>query len=539
MSNDQPTLNSGQGASDPAPPGRSKTRALVVGGALLSLVALAIAGAWAWTALSPSGKQPHEVLPADTMAYVRIDLDPSASQKVNLFRLAQRVPDLAEEIGIDDDTDLRRLFIDEIAAGCVDYDDDVEPWLGKRLGVGVGPDNDAELPDARIALQVTDEDAAEEGLRKLFSCEGDNDSIDIAFLDGYAIITPTQHPAADAVAAAKEKSLAENENFVADTAELETEGLISGWADMDKLMELAAATQSIADLPTDELPVSGAFAVSATSTSLKVQAVSQRADDRPETAATHTLGQLPEDTLVGLTLTGVGDQVAKNWDNFAEAGDAALGALPLPGLTASPNYSELGDPFAPSTSGPRFDDIIDEIESTLGLALPDDLVTLLGDSFSVYLGSEGLAEVLSGESAPNPADVSLGLVFDGETDKVADIAERLVAAAQTNGGLELATEKGDDLVSIATSGDVAKRLTESGDLSGTDAFSDVIGDNGANALFVNVEALVELITKANPEFTDSEAFDVARIFRAVGLSSSPVGDRHDRHTLALSFTEED
>ncbi len=62
--------------------------AVLLGGAAWALVAV----------LGGGGPQPAEALPASTAAYFRIDLDPSAGQKIAALRLADRFPAL-EDVG--------------------------------------------------------------------------------------------------------------------------------------------------------------------------------------------------------------------------------------------------------------------------------------------------------------------------------------------------------------------------------------------------------------------------------------------------------
>jgi hypothetical protein len=101
---------------------------------------------------------------------VSIDLDPSASQKVAAFKLANRLPSLKDELGIESGDDLRRAIVEKLAdeSGCdIDYDDDVKPWIGSSAGVGLVGESD---PHPALALAITDEDKARAGARLLLDC---------------------------------------------------------------------------------------------------------------------------------------------------------------------------------------------------------------------------------------------------------------------------------------------------------------------------------------------------------------------------------
>ena len=145
------------GPQQPAPKGRRRGVLIGIGGVVV--VALIIAGGIvAWSKLSGGGPQPAEAVPSDAMAYVRLDLDPSAAQKLDAMSLLHKWPEFEEATGIsDDDVDLRKLFVDEVLSddGCdVDFDDDIEPWIGDRLGFAVV--EGADSPTQMLAVQVSD-----------------------------------------------------------------------------------------------------------------------------------------------------------------------------------------------------------------------------------------------------------------------------------------------------------------------------------------------------------------------------------------------
>ena len=123
--------------------------------------------------LSGGGPQPAEAIPSSAIAYARIDLDPSADQKINVVQLLRNVPEFEEATGITSDTDDLRKRMFELALedseGCsdIDYDDDIEPWIGDRAARR----RDARRrgggsPEPLLVLQMSDEDAAETASRR-------------------------------------------------------------------------------------------------------------------------------------------------------------------------------------------------------------------------------------------------------------------------------------------------------------------------------------------------------------------------------------
>lgn len=571
-----PTEPAAAGAAAGSGGGRGKVVALGVAGALA--VAAVGGGAYAWTQLSGGGTQPHDVLPADTIAYVRLDLDPSAKQKVDLFRLAQRVPELAEAVGLDDeDDDLRRLVLEDALGDCADYEKDVEPWLGERIGLGIGPDV-AQGPEesVRLAVQVTDEDAAKTGIAKLFAC--DDKDAGVAFLEGYAVVTPSQKSADAAVAAAQEGSLADSERFSADADALGEDGILSGWVDVEKGVELAKSAggedlgADAADLDrlADEVG-SVAFALSASSTSLHLDAVGRQGDDPTETPEVRSLAALPEDTVVGLSVAGGGKAVQENWEelktqlqDLLDLG-SAFGGLPgglgSSGASAAGEYPEFdADAYAADPEGYEeeylaqveaassggaggsqvdVDEAIAEIEKNLDVRLPQDLVTLLGDALTVYVGSDGLQELASSGGPGDPSDVAAGLVMEGDTDAASDLAGRLVATVERLGGLQLATADGDDAVSLATSQDVADTLVEDGGLGEAETFRSVVGEGPlAGGLFVDVGTILDVVAAADPSAENDDVFQSLRILDAAGMTATQPQDGYFGFRLAVAFTQE-
>jgi hypothetical protein len=573
---------------DPAEPtaetsGGGAGRKVALGVAGVVAVAAVGGGAYAYTQLSGGGTQPHDVLPADTFAYVRLDLDPSAGQKIDLFRLTKRVPELSKELGIrDEDDDLRKIVLEKALGDCddVDYDRDVEPWLGERLGLGVGSfENEDEA--IRIAVQVKDEDAAKDGIAKLFAC-GDEE-FGLAFLDGYAIVTPTQKTADAAVKAAEEKPLADVASFKDTSGALDEQGVLSGWADIEGGLAAAKEAGLEADLgadETDELEQitdevsSVAFALSATSTSLRFDAVGRQGDDPTKLPEIRGLGSLPKDTVVGLTLPGGGALVEENWDELKSSLQdlldigPALGFVPgLSGVAGPPadqpavefdadayaadpeGYQEeylkqLEQQYetpAPGTGGGAdVDETIAQLEQTLDVTLPEDLVTFLGDAISVYVGREGLDTLTSDAGPSSPADVATGLVLEGDEEKAADLAGRLVAKVKELVGVDIATADGGDAVSLATSTKVADELVKDGGLGDTDLFTSVVKDGNTGGLFVDVGTLLDAIAEAAPDVAQDETFASVRDnLDAVGISGTRPGDGFAGYSLAVAFTEKD
>lgn len=533
-----------------SPEGRGTKRA-VVGGIAAALILGGGYGAYAvYDKLDGGGTQPHDVLPASTQAYVRIDLDPSAGQKVDLFKLIRKVPDLADEAGIKSDKqDIRELvFRDIVASECdsLDYDKDVEPWLGDRLGVGGNIDDESFL----IAIQTKDEDASRAGIKKLFTCA--DEKYGIAYLDGYAIVGPKQADVDAAITATKKASLGDKKEFVADFDELGNQGVVSGWADLESI----AKNPDVKDAAGPEIQAlakAGTVAAALRTDGPAIEiAVLSGATGKGTSAATD-LAKLPNNTAAALSIAGLGDQVTTSFDSFVQEFDSAFsgfsGEVPSTSPTLSPE--ELEELGLPADFNEQFGDVsggdgpigaqsfIDEIEQATGLKLPEDLATLFGNSLTLAIGSDNLETIptLSGPEALSALDIAVALT----SDKAAalDLVQRIAQLASDN-GIPLVASPTDDGAVLATNQGAADAITDpKGSLGDEKAFTSVIpdGDTTYGGAFVNIGTILDKLLEAEPPDDIRDDIESVGKLSAFGVSAAKQGDDRTLTRLRLSFKD--
>lgn len=606
-----PPASTGDAATGGGGSGRRMSLGLKVGfGVLtLALIAGAAVGVVAYTKLSGGGPQPADVLPATTVAYARLDLDPSASQKIALLDLIDRVPEVKEGLGleeVDSQADLREVaFTDwfglEDSCG-VDYEDDVKPWIGERLGLGlvggfeITEDEDETAlsiaENSVLVLQVTDEDAAREGITRLVTECGvleeiagdlgeDLDEPGIAFRDGYALVTISPESADAIDAASDEGTLAgDNDKFSGDMDTLGEDGVASVWYDQGALFAKAeeALDELGDDAPADVEEFLSAYEV------LDTAAVTVRAtDDSLEAAGVTTLTRdldspdedgvagLPEDTLIGASLVG-GSQYADNiWTSVLPLGELFFGfqafeycfpedepdvetdpvepAEPSPAPEPTvPDGSTVPEPVDPGTAipeeeddlqleectPPTFDDALEDFEDETGLTLPEDLGTLLGDELNLYVGSSGLDDLDRARDFDDLLDtVQAGIEITSDGD-VAGVLESLVEYI----GVDLDVTETDDGAIVATNDGAAEALESDDGLAGTEAFGTVIEeqDRPLGGLFVDITGLVDALKAAG---APSEVTDDLTFLRAFGLSVWLEDDSTVSFSAKLSFNPED
>jgi hypothetical protein len=577
-----------QYAGPPPPPGPPPVandhggrggRKLIVGGIVAALVLGGGYGAYAvYDNLDGGGPQPHDVLPASTDAYLRLDLDPSAGQKVDLFKLIRKVPDLADEVGITSDkSDIRKLvFKDILASECddLDYDKDVEPWLGDRIGVGF----DIDAKQALVAVQTKDEGKSRAGIKQLFECA--NDTYGIAYLDGYAIVTPKQADADKAVTAAKKSSLGDNKTFTADFDQIGNQGVASGWANLEALAKVPEISDSLGE-DADELSKAGtaAMALRADGSAIELAVLGGPATGGDKAT---NLAKLPDDTVAALSIAGLGDQVTKGFDAFVEEfdkefsggpfGSGAIGsgdtgpdddllgntgadadpisAVPTaPAPTVSPDDLGPDDDFGldddfgddpggfgtPGASGAQ--GFIDELERETGFRLPEDLATLFGDSLTLAIGSENLEKIptLSGPEGVSALNIALALT----SDKAAalDLVQRFAQKA-SEGGVPLVASPTDDGAVLATNQDAADAIADpDGSLGDSKTFKSVIpdGDGTYGGLYIDIGTILDKVLEADPPADVRKGIESASALSAIGVSASKQDDDRSLTRLRISF----
>jgi hypothetical protein len=204
------------------------------------------------------GSQPTEAIPANALSYVSVDLDPSASQKVEAFKILKKFPALDDELEISSQDDLRRWVFEkaqeEGTCAGLDYDEDVAPWIGDRLAMAMVPaETKGESPTPIVALQVSDEDAAAEGIAAIAECGEAGEDFGVAFTGDYALLSDSTEHAESLAGDAEEGSLADDADFEEWMGRLGEPGILTMYVapnGMDAMLDLQEGLAD--DLPSME-----------------------------------------------------------------------------------------------------------------------------------------------------------------------------------------------------------------------------------------------------------------------------------------------
>lgn len=502
--------------------------------ASLGVVGVVAAGAWAALSLMSTGEQAATAVPADAVAYVSLDLDPAAEQKLEAVRIVEKFPALDEELGLDVQDDLRRWAFEEIrgdACADLDYDEDVAPWIGDRVAVAVLPPEEPDGdPVPMVALQVTDQDAASAGLDAVAACaeknvdEREGDDVAFAFTGDYVVLAETQAVADGLVQDAAERALADEPAFTRWTEAAGDPGIVSVYV-------ASAAAGLMGDL-TDEL--SGGMP--GTMGGMPGLFGGHGSDGQLEKMAADFEG------LAGVVRFRDGaveaEMVAGGLPSgFAGAGDAVAGLSDLPASTGAAfgfavpegwlqEYLEMMGELG----GLPLEQMLAEGEAATGLELPEDIETLLGESVSLVVDSELDAEAVI--ASADPSTVPAGARVVGDPAEILPVVDKIKAAVGPDADM-LHVREGDGAVAFGVSPDYVATLAGDGGLGDVASFRDVVpeADRATGVLYVDfaagdswVQRLVQELSRVMGGEAEPEVEANMAALDALGVSSWVDGD---------------
>ena len=460
--------------------------------------------------LASSGAQPDQWAPASSIAYIKIDLDPAASEKIAALRFEQKFPDAPHVTSADQlkDALLSKAFAQP--SSNIDYATDIKPWLGDRVALAAYPDASGKIQPVGI-LQVKDATQAQAGLTKLIHAPGAGgmSTAGFALENDYAIVGPSQAAVDAAVAAARTSSITASTQYAADVATLGGDRIVTAWADLGAVSKYAAKMQT-AELSGALGALSSASSGSGSSSSTGSGWVGgSDSSGLASLAPTTVLGPSTISGLAGLTGTQgltnqlkgrlvlglslqsgyaeisgrvVGGDTTGIQSQNADAG-ALLGQLPagsVAGVAVSGVGAAISKELTTLESGPLaslgFKDELDAASAQLGISLPGDAVNLIGNGVVIGLDAvpaDGAKAKFTGIA--EPTDVASGL----------KTAQALAKLLTTNGTPATATASGSNVV-------VTNDAAASGALGNDAGFKSAMSgmpDNVVGAAYVNLAGI--------------------------------------------------
>jgi hypothetical protein len=529
-------------------------RGLTIGGGLVGAAAIGV-GAWAAYSFISTGPQPAEALPADTLGYLSVDLDPSGGQKIEALRTLNKFPKFKDDVGVGTDDDVKKAIFERILeqAPCdgLDYDGDIRPWIGDRAAVAA-VDAGNESPDVVLVLQVTDADKADAGLSSIRDCgQGASDSSGGSdesaanatggwVIEGdWAVIAETEGIAQDVANASKDGSLADDEDFQHWTSEAGDSGVVTMYAGPSLGDYVAAhvgdlfgfpfgfasgsdcavsSGPSAAANPLDEICTDASGDGGSGGTQLP-DAVQQTLEDFQGIAGTVRF----DNGAIELEFAGGGAEQVPFFSG--QSADDVIATLP--GDTAAAFgvgfadgwFGDLVDFYAPLVGGTDdVDAFVQQMSEETGLDIPDDIEALLGDAAVVAVDSGIDPDAMV--NSTDGSDVPVAVKVKGDPDAIEAVLEKLRAKV-TDGGdvLVLDSDSEGDFVAIGPNAAYRAKVLGDGHLGDNDVFKDVVreADSASAVLFVNIDELQGLIEQSAGG--DQELIDNVKPLSGFGIST--------------------
>lgn len=480
----------------------------LIGAGTAGAVGIVAAGAWGVSSFMGGSTAPASAVPAGALAYLAVDLDPAGDQKLEAHRTLSKFPALKKELRLEEGGDLRRALFDALAegGGCdLDFERDVDPWLGSRMAMSVVPGEKEPVPF--VVLEVDDPDAVEIGLGELATCGGRElgaeagsgpdkgaDDYGVAFVGDYAVVAETRGLAEDVARDAEAGPLEQDAAFQRWVGEAGGAGIVTGYIAAEAA-DVALDAMSDALLP--EVPPTGM-------SSLPHEQLEQLAADFEGAAVVARFdgGALEVQSATG----GLSTSRLLGHPTAQAAGDGGLSALP--GTTAAAYGFAVSDTFAADmveafsqvTDADSVERSLAQAERQTGLELPEDLQTLLGDGVSLALDSS--ADVAGWAEGTGTERVAAGVRIVGDPDRILPILDKLRAAGGP-GAEKVVVESGDKVVAIGLDPDYVATLAGDGDLGDQQRFQDALPElaDSTGGLYVDFDAgdWLDQLVKGEPD----------------------------------------
>lgn len=330
-------------------------------------VALAVMGGTLWAAVSLvsfGGPQPESVLPGNTVAFAKADLDIDGSQVIDLLRFVDKLPDeITEETG-DLDEDTAGAFAEVFAEAFDLNQSEVEEWIGNKVGGASWP---ATNPEAAVedgmamalALSVEDTNAAEAQFEEL----RETDDLYFEMVDDFVVFTDSEAGISDYNdQMSAHGDLESNDTYSGDLGNVPSGSIALAWMDLGEFSRMSGLDEEFTAEFGSASPVEGRMTASVRVDGDYLEA---RVDvfgfevenedltwlaDAPG-ASLEAMGGLPSDTVMAFGGSGLDESLSTAWEEDG-----------LPFLNAS-DRSEAESFF-----------------SSVGAPLPDGFTSLLGSS---------------------------------------------------------------------------------------------------------------------------------------------------------------
>ncbi|WP_297741849.1 DUF3352 domain-containing protein [uncultured Tessaracoccus sp.] len=427
-------------------------------------------------------------VPSNAIAVVELSLNPADADKLALKNIVEKFPEGSDLPDTDDYKEvLWELVADDDSD--INYQEDVKPWLGNSLSIGVLPveggtnSDDDELGQRRddpvtpvLAVEVTDEGKAD-----AFMKEHGGDNTKHFFHNNLMVVEDKD---SDIKAALEKGSIKDDEQYKADMAALEGSNLASAWVST-KAIQMAL---EISDSPNID-----------SATLEQIEALK---------SVHGAIGLHVEDNMLTLHSSFASDVE----NGKSESVKDFVGSLPADAPMAfgvAFNDEMISQLWKQLDSAPGMKDKLAQV----GLKSEEDVKALLGKQLAAAV------DVVSEGGQVNDAKVGVKVATD-DVERHNSLLDPLFKQLEAQGG-EVPIQRSTEGNTVTyTRGYSADEVT-GGSLKDNDLYKKVVTDDAQVVIFVNVNAVAE-IAGSN---MDEESKQYVEPIAAVGMTSSADGDR--------------
>ncbi len=426
-------------------------------------LAVVVAASLVITACGPGSEEKAtaaRLVPSDAQGFATVALDPSKSQKSELYQLSQKMP---QEVRAEDGEKVKVKLIDQLLKDTgLTYDTDLKPWIGSEAAIAALKPYDTEKEPLVVAyIKTKDEAKTRETMKKK-----NVDENTYKFVDGYVVIVDKEDfdkrqgaKALTAVEGLKTggENLQKSDRYTKSIKALHDERLGFGWIDTPSILDTAQVDKEIAKESDTSLrdeqtklvkQVREMGAVSFSLYAKKDAGVMQAVTERIPSEGNKTING---SWIAALPATTVG---ALDIPDITPLRDAAKKALQeQSSLAEYPQLQrildKLGNQAAVAvgnldTEGGKRPEIGGMIATSDAAGVKSEL-----DSLVAKLRTDGASDMLKSADIPNGS----GYVLSGQDGKEAFVmgvsGERVILASTQDYAKSLATTPSSELKSTA------------------------------------------------------------------------------------------
>jgi hypothetical protein len=211
-----------------APTGVAKKRisgkliGIIVGAIVMVLATVAVS----FALFSGGGNQPEDVLPRDTVAMAKIDLNPKIGQRINLVRFLSKFPRTIQNFNEEDP--VGSILEQSSVSSELDWDE-IKPWIGNRYAVALV--ESAGNLNPVLAISIKDESEMKYFFKKNYP------DLSITVILDYLLIA--QDKSVLNVITSAPTHLSDNEDYKSDMNTLGGDQIASVWVNLKPIVKLS------------------------------------------------------------------------------------------------------------------------------------------------------------------------------------------------------------------------------------------------------------------------------------------------------------